>query len=178
MRLWIVPGDVVLIVGPSGSGKSTLLRRMGEELEGGGIQVFRCGEAEAAGSMAVVDALEVPVEQAMKCLAMAGLSEAALWLRAPAALSEGERHRFRLARFFASEADILLADEFTASLDRVMARVVAWRLGKFVRGSIANTRPRAALVATCHEDVAEDLQPSVIVRKGFGVEVEVRRMKA
>ncbi len=88
---------------------------------------------------------------------------------APAELSEGQRFRYRLAQFFASDADILIADEFAATLDRVTARVVAHQLGKFVRA-----RRRAAIVATTHEDLAEDLRPALRIWKGFGDLVVIR----
>src|SRR5207249_10363269 len=99
--------------------------------------------------------------EALRYLALAGLSEARLLLRSPAQLSEGQQFRFRLAQFLASTADVLVADEFAAPLDRVTARVLAWQLGRFVRASAQSPRPRAALVATSHTDFAEDLGATV-----------------
>ena len=83
----------------------------------------------------------------------AGLSEAHTLLRSPAELSEGQQFRFRVAKFLASDADVLLADEFCATLDRVTAKLVAWQLGKFVRTGGA----KAVIAATTHEDLGEDL---------------------
>ena len=174
VELGIGPGDVVLITGPSGAGKSTLLRRIAAGLEArGDLRVVRMEGIALPGDRAVIDCFDLPVEVAAGCLARAGLAEAHVLLRAPAELSEGQQFRYRLAQFFASEDDVLIADEFCATLDRVTARGVAFGLGKFVRGSVGTGRPRVAIVATTHEDLAEDLLPTVRIWKGLGTRVEV-----
>ena len=76
----------------------------------------------------------VPLAAGLTCVALlsgCGLSEARLLLRTPAELSEGQRYRFRLAFALASAAKWIAADEFTATLDRTLARVVAFNLRKF-----------------------------------------------
>jgi len=167
----IGPGRVVLLSGASGTGKSTVLRRIervlrgrqelsksgNEEIRAG--RVVRLGEIPLEAERAVVDCFALPLEETLAVLARAGLAEARVWLRAPAELSEGEQFRYRLARFMAMPADVLIADEFCAALDRVTARVVAWQLGRYIR-----TSGRAAVVATSHEDLALDLRPTAVVR--------------
>jgi energy-coupling factor transporter ATP-binding protein EcfA2 len=108
---------------------------------------------------AVVDCFGMPLEETLGLLCRAGLAEARVWLRRPGELSEGERFRFRLARWMAGRAQVLLADEFCNGLDRVTARGVAWQLRRFVAES-----GRAAVVATAHEDLAADLLPARWVR--------------
>jgi ABC-type ATPase with predicted acetyltransferase domain len=132
------------------------------------VSVVRLEEIVLPGDRAVVDCFELSLEETLSCLARAGLSEAHVLLRAPAELSEGQRFRYRLAQFFASDVDVLIADEFAATLDRITARIVAWQLGKFVRAS-----GKAAIVATTHDDLAEDLEPEVTIYKGLGEEVRV-----
>lgn len=162
----IGPGEVVLITGPSGAGKSTLLRALEAGLREKGRRVARLEDMEVPGDCAAVDAFACPLEEALGHLARAGLSEAHLLVRAPAEFSEGQQFRFRLARFFASEAEVLIADEFGATLDRVTARVVAWQLGKFMRRT-----GRAAVLATTHEDLAEELRPTLHLWKGLGAQI-------
>ncbi len=162
----IGPGDVVLITGPSGAGKSTLLRAIEAGLRDKALRVARLEALDIPADCAAVDALACPLDQALGHLARAGLSEAHLLVRAPAAFSEGQQFRFRLARFFASDADVLIADEFGATLDRVTARVVAWQLGKFIRRA-----GKAAVLATTHEDLAEDLRPALHLWKGLGSQI-------
>jgi ABC-type ATPase with predicted acetyltransferase domain len=150
------PGDVVLITGPSGAGKSTLLRAIAAALRERGVKTMTLDELPLPADMPAVDAFDCPLAEALTLLARAGLSEAGLLVRAPAHFSEGQRFRYRLAHFFASDADVLVADEFCATLDRITARVVAWQLGKFARAS-----GKSILVATTHEDLAADLRPTL-----------------
>jgi len=177
VQLHIRPGDVILITGPSGAGKSTLLRRIGAELgrigEKNAVKVMALDDVRLPADQSVIDCFPGAIDIAAAHLARAGLSEAHVFLRAPAELSEGQRFRYRLAQFFASDADVLVADEFCATLDRVTARVVAFQLGKFVRASMQTNRPRAVIVATTHEDLAGDLRATVRIWKGLGSDVTV-----
>lgn len=164
------PGDVVLFVGPSGSGKSTLLRALAAQL----CEAHRVIDSGAIdlGDHALVDELPIRVDEGLDLLAACGLGEARLMLRSAAELSEGQRYRFRLARAV-SEADgngWVVADEFTATLDRVLAKVVAFGVRR-----LADRQGCGFLLATTHEDVIADLAPDVIVRcRGDGEVVVVR----
>src|SRR5262249_2260135 len=66
------------------------------------------------------------------------------------------------------------ADEFTATLDRPLAKVVAFNLRKLVTRTGVGV-----LAATTHDDIADDLNPDVWVRcRGDGdVTVERREVK-
>jgi uncharacterized protein len=155
----VVPAaGIVLITGASGSGKTTLLRRVEGDLRLLGRGVLRL-ERIGLPRCAVVDCFGMPLEETMGLLARAGLAEPRLWLRGPRELSEGERFRFRLARWMAGPGRVLIADEFCNGLDRVTARGVAWQLRRFV----AEGR-RAAVVATAHEDLGADLGAVAHVR--------------
>lgn len=173
VTLEVKPGEVVLIRGASGTGKSTLLGGVEARLRARGVSVQRLEEVALEERAAVVDCFGEPLEQALAMLSRAGLSEARLLVRSPGELSAGEAFRYRLARFMAGEARVLLADEFGAVLDRTTARVVAWQLGRFVRASAGGDRPRSAVVATSHDDLREDLHPAVVVTMGdVGCRVE------
>jgi len=123
LELPVEPGDVVCFTGPSGSGKSSLMRAAAESLTG----VLDIDSLEL-GDKILVDTLSIPVEESMRSLSACGLGEAQLILRTPAELSDGQRYRFRLALGLSRQPQWLLADEFTATLDRTLAKVVAFNI--------------------------------------------------
>jgi ABC-type ATPase with predicted acetyltransferase domain len=145
--------DVVLFVGPSGSGKSSVMRAVARRL--GAVDA---GALELP-AVPLVEALPGPVDARLATLAGCGLSEARLLLRTPAELSDGQRYRFRMAYALATANGPIVLDEFTAALDRTLAKVVAFNLRK-----LASRSGAGVLCATTHEDIAEDLNPDVLVR--------------
>jgi len=191
VQLDVRPGDVVLFVGPSGSGKSSLLRAAGEQLAAVDAAALELPD------LPLVDALPGPLEDRLDRLAACGLSEARLLLRTPAELSDGQRYRFRLALAVASgrwlvvskdqtaasslttdhrplTTAFVLADEFCAVLDRTLAKVVAFNVRK-----LASRTGVGFLLATTHDDLADDLNPDLLVRcRGDGaIDVERRAVK-
>lgn len=189
-ELTLCPGQIVFITGVSGGGKSTLLRLIRDAL-----RVEQAGTAPPAGVVSLdalpalpdaplVDALAYPegegqrgrasasLEVVCRWLSLAGLNDAAVMLRCPGELSDGQRHRLRLAQAMAiaergdaSPCDggeggwsLLLADEFGSSLDRTTARALSRCVRRWV------TRSGVCLVAaTAHDDLLEPLEPDVLV---------------
>ncbi len=100
-----------------------------------------------------------PLSETLSLLAACGLGEAQLLLRTPAELSDGQRYRFRLACGFAQKPCWIVADEFTAALDRTLAKVIAFNLRK-----LATRWGVGCLLATTHADILDDLQPDLLVR--------------
>lgn len=165
LDLPIQPGDVVLFTGASGSGKSSLLRAAAAQLPG----VLHI-DALDLGDRILVDGLQLPAEETLALLTSCGLGEAQLMLRMPAELSEGQRYRYRLSRAFSQSPQWIVADEFTATLDRTLAKVIAFNLGKTAR-----RRQVGLLLATTHDDVADDLQPDLHVRCRLDGTIDVER---
>ena len=121
VEITLSPGQIVFITGVSGGGKSTLLRLLGQallskaegEVDTSAPSLVWSDRLPALPDLALVDALAQPaVEQSTQAepaaldrvchwLSQAGLNDAAVMLRRPNELSEGQRHRLRLAQAIA-----------------------------------------------------------------------------
>ncbi|MCA9072330.1 MAG: hypothetical protein KDA84_25570 [Planctomycetaceae bacterium] len=158
LELPIHPGDVVCFTGASGSGKYSLMRTAAQVLADEDHQTVVNLDELDLGDQILIEALELPVSEAMGILAACGLSEARLLLRTPRELSDGQRYRFRLALAVSKKPDWVVADEFSATLDRTLAKVVAFNLRR-----LADRTGIGFLLATTHEDIISDLAPSLHV---------------
>jgi len=176
-RVRVRRGDVVYVTGPSGCGKTVLLRAMVEQLraalagsnDGGAVDsgaadpegpLAELASVDLGGAAPVVDRLPGDLDTALRAASAAGLNDAFLLLRPPSELSDGQRYRYRLARLLAGGARTLVIDEFCSTLDRRTARAVAYRVRKY-----ADRTGATFLVATAHDDLAQDLAPDVLIRK-------------
>lgn len=118
--------------------------------------------------MTIIEALPGTLEERLEILGRVGLGDATLLVRSFGELSEGQRHRFIIAwmleRAHRDGTQLVIADEFTSTLDRVTAMAVARSLRKW----FDRRRARAVLVvATAHADVEEWLKPDVCVHIGL-----------
>lgn len=156
--------EIVCLTGESGSGKSTLMRKIQEQLP----EVIRIEDLDLP-EVPLIDGLGLEADEGMRLLAGCGLGEAQLMLRLPSELSEGQRYRYRIAVGLSRGGAWLCADEFTATLDRTLARVLAGNLQRSAR-----QRGMGVLVATTHEDIVEELSPDLHVRCGLDGGIEVR----
>lgn len=145
--------DVVCFTGPSGSGKSSLMRKVAEQLD----DVLEINSLKLE-EKPLIDLLEMPVPKGMALLSACGLGEGRLVLRTPFELSDGQRFRFRLALAFSKRPRWVMCDEFTATLDRKLALLIAGNLSR-----LSNRLEVGLLVATTHEDVVGELQPTLHV---------------
>lgn len=162
--------DIVYVNGQSGSGKSTLLREMAAWLSDQGFKVASIDDVAFKDDTPIIDQLGSNMTEATTLLAMAGISDAYLYIRTPKELSDGQRYRFRLALLLERNADVWIADEFGAVLDRVTAKVCAYNLQKVARGA-----GKSVIVATTHTDLIDELAPDMIVSKRFHDRVQVIR---
>ncbi len=165
-ELQISPRDVVLITGDSGSGKSVLLRALRADL---GEEAIDMSEVQVVQDKPLIETVGATVEEALELLSKVGLNDAFLFLRTYGQLSDGQKFRYRLAKFLESKKQWLIVDEFASNLDRDTAKIVAFNLQK-----LARQQGKAVIAATTHDDLFEDLAPSVHVHKRFGEEIDIK----
>ncbi|WP_437185712.1 ATP-binding cassette domain-containing protein [Planctomicrobium sp. SH668] len=151
-------GQLVLFTGESGSGKSSMMRQAAALLRQEGRTVIDLDQLSWK-SQTLVDLMNLPLDECLQLLASCGLAEAQLMLRTPEELSDGQRYRFRIAFALSQKPDWVVADEFAATLDRQLARLLAFNLRK-----IATRTGTGFLLATTHEDVANDLSADFHLR--------------
>lgn len=144
--------NVGLICGPSGSGKSTILREM-----------FHYEEDRAPwpADRSVLDGFpeHLSIKDVVGSLTAVGFSSPPSWMRPYHVLSNGEQFRATVARLLTTDRDPTVIDEFTSVVDRQIAQVASHAIQKAVRR--ANRR---LVVATCHYDVFDWLQPDWVLQ--------------
>lgn len=160
-------GDVVYITGQSGSGKSLILRELAAQMRAQGLKVADLNEVVLE-EKPVIELVGKNTNEAAEILAKAGISDAWIYIRKPSELSDGQRYRLKLALVMESDADVWVADEFGAVLDRTTARVVAFNMQK-----VARRTGKTLIVATTHTDMIEELAPDLMVTKRFKEKIEI-----
>lgn len=140
-----------VIVGPSGTGKSTLLREFGEV-------------ADFVWNPDCAVASQVEPRLLMRC----GLSSIPSLCRPYHILSEGEKHRASIARSLAEGVSVI--DEYTSVVHRDLAMSISIGLRK----TIDKLGIKGLVLATCHEDVIQWLEPDWVFNTSTGALVEGR----
>lgn len=162
----IEKSDIVYITGDSGGGKSVLLRELKKLTNG-----ISPEDVVIDRTKPIIDTLGNTVEEALQLLGLVGLSDAFVCLRYFDQLSDGQKSRYLLAKMIESDNEFLLIDEFCALLDRETAKVVAYSMQKICRKT-----NRTLIVATTHNDLIKDLNPSLKITKFFGGNVNIERI--
>jgi len=161
-------GDLVYLTGDSGGGKTLLLKAFRDFF---GDETIELGDLEIDPEETLVEGIGGNVKEAIETLSLCGLNDAFLFLRKYKELSDGQKYRYKLAKLMDNkEKNVWLIDEFCATLDRVMAHIIAYLIQK-----VARKYGKTVVVATTHRDLIEDFQPDVIVEKGFERDIEVSR---
>ena len=159
-------GDLICITGDSGGGKSLLLNAFKSYF---GEEAICLDELEVDPEEILVEGVGNDVTEAIRILSFCGLNDAFLFLRKYKELSEGQKYRYKLAKLMdRDDKSVWIIDEFCATLDRVMARVIAFLLQK-----VARRMEKTVVVASTHSDFLDDFQPDILVQKGYERDVEV-----
>ena len=159
-------GDLICLTGDSGGGKSLLLDAFKNYF---GEEAVSLDEVAVDPEEPLVEWVGKDVTEAVKLLSFCGLNDAFLFLRKYKELSEGQKYRYKLAKLVdRTDKSVWIVDEFCATLDRVMARVIAFLVQK-----VARKLGKTVVVASTHDDFLADFQPDIVVKKGYERDVEV-----
>ena len=158
-------GDIALVTGDSGSGKSVLLKAIKHDL---GTEAADTRDLAIKPDTPIIETVGKNTTEALELLSKVGLNDAFLFLRQYNQLSDGQKHRYQIARLAETGKRWWLLDEFCSVLDRDTAKIVAFNLQRLARKHGATV-----VCATTHEDLTADLSPNVHVRKRFGKEINI-----
>lgn len=153
---WLLPDDlpaqwgIGVIVGASGTGKSTLLESFGE-----------VENPQWSDWLSIASHFDSAADASDR-LAAAGLMSIPEWCKPYNVLSTGQKFRADLARSIKNGAVI---DEFTSVVDRNVAMAASTALARYVR----NNGVSNIVVATCHRDILDYLEPSWIIDTDRGM---------
>jgi ABC-type ATPase with predicted acetyltransferase domain len=162
-------GDVIYITGQSGSGKSLLLRELAKQMRNKkGLNVADVELIQWDEDKPLIDQVGETMAEAIRILSIAGINDAYLLVRTPKQLSDGQKYRLALAKLVESGANVWVADEFGAKLDRITAKVVAFSMQKVARQVGATL-----IVATTHIDLGEELGATLTVEKRYMNQVKL-----
>jgi ABC-type ATPase with predicted acetyltransferase domain len=166
INIHIRPSDVVLITGDSGSGKSALLKAIKQDL---GAEAQDTKDFKIDPNVPIIESVGANTTEAIEVLSQVGLNDAFLFLRPYIQLSDGQKHRYQTALLIQSQKPFWVLDEFTSTLDRDTAKILAFNLQKQAR-----KQGKAVIAATTHRDLLRDFAPNVHIHKRYGKEVTVQ----
>lgn len=141
--------NIGVIYGTSGSGKSTLLNEFGEELH-----------PNWSRDKSIISHFDNP-DEAINKLGAVGLNTIPSWYKPYHVLSNGEKFRADLARKI---KDNSVLDEFTSVVDRNVAKAASVSLSKYIK----NNNIKNVVIATCHDDVIDWLEPDWVINANNG----------
>lgn len=145
------PYTLGVIVGASGSGKTTLARYIwGEEALTTALDLARPVIDQFPEGMAY--------DEIAAALCGVGLTAVPCWIRPAHTLSTGQRARAECALQMARGDAVIVIDEWTSVVDRTVAKVMSHCIAKHAR-----TRRKRIVLASCHYDVIEWLNPDWII---------------
>jgi ABC-type transport system involved in cytochrome c biogenesis ATPase subunit/GNAT superfamily N-acetyltransferase len=165
VNIQICPNDIVLITGDSGSGKSALLKAIKQDL---GDEAQDSKDIAIDTDKHIIETVGENTTQAIEALSKVGLNDAFLFLRPYTQLSDGQKHRYQIALLTQTNKPFWILDEFTSTLDRDTAKILAFNLQKQAR-----KQGKAVIAATTHLDLLKDYAPNVHIHKRYGKEVTI-----
>lgn len=158
--------NILLICGKSGSGKSTILREIYGDVKPIEYNYSKCVISQFP---------RLTEEEVCDLLQSIGLSSVPTWLRKPQELSNGEKARLDIAKaIYDANGNVVVLDEYTSVVNRSAAKSMSFALQRYAR-----QKGLKIIIASCHFDIIEWLQPDYIYNlehRDENGEVEMEKM--
>ena len=158
--------NILLICGKSGSGKSTILREIYGDVKPIEYDHDKCVISQFP---------RLSEEETCDLLSSIGLASVPTWLRKPQELSNGERARLDIAKaIYDANGGIVVLDEYTSVVNRSAAKSMSFALQRYAR-----QKNLKIIIASCHFDIIEWLQPDYVFNlehRDENGEVEMEKM--
>lgn len=106
---------------------------------------------------AVIDEIDWNIDEVIDIFNKVWFNTPKSWLKPYHVLSNWEKMRVDLAKALVQKQDIIIFDEYTSVVDRVVAQVASYALQKTIRKS-----KKKFIAVTCHYDILERLEPDRI----------------
>jgi len=145
------PFNIGLIVGSSGSGKTTLAKKIfGEE----------CFKNYLDPKKPIIEQFpkDWSYDDCAKALSGMGLTSVPCWIRPAYTLSNGQQARASAALSLAFNDDIIIIDEWTSVVDRVVAKAMSNCVNKYARKT-----NKKIILCSCHFDIIDWINPDFII---------------
>ncbi|GAB3272882.1 hypothetical protein GCM10027347_44850 [Larkinella harenae] len=139
--------QIGLIVGASGTGKTTIAREL---FPAAYVTAFEYRAKSILDDMPT----GCTVQDITTMFSSVGFSSPPSWLKPYSVLSNGEKMRVDLANALLRPEKLVVFDEFTSVVDRVVAQAGSFAVQKAIRRT-----DRQFIAVTCHYDVEEFLKP-------------------
>jgi ABC-type Mn2+/Zn2+ transport system ATPase subunit len=146
------PWKIGLIVGASGSGKTTIAKQLFDQ------KYYHSGHQWGASNLLDDFNKELDIKNITDALSHVGFSSPPAWLLPYTVLSNGQKFRADIARSLLEQKDLIVFDEFTSVVDRVVAKIASYAVNKYIRKHTTQF-----VAVTCHYDVEEWLQPDWVL---------------
>lgn len=145
--------NIGLIYGSSGSGKTTIAKKIWPEYY---IRGFDWDE-----DMPVIDNFpkDIEINKIIEVLTAVGFSSPPSWIKPFKVLSTGEKFRSELARCLIDDRILVVFDEFTSVVDRIVAKIGSVAISKNIK-----KQNKKFIALSCHSDIIEWLEPDWIYR--------------
>lgn len=139
--------QIGLIVGASGTGKTTIARELFPDAY---VTAFDYQAKSILDDMPK----HCSVQEITTMFSSVGFASPPSWLKPYSVLSNGEKMRVDLANALLRPEPLVVFDEFTSVVDRVVAQAGSYAVQKAIRRT-----DRKFIAVTCHYDVEDYLQP-------------------